>query len=98
MPKTPSKLIFFQSLILGEFTAQDCRELGFIKSQLLCSSCDNLKDFGLEEIKEQCKECCQKESGTSVGKRYAKAVLEVCTCKFGAYPQVKKIPQATNIL
>jgi hypothetical protein len=68
---------------------QDCRELGYIKSQLLCSSCDNLKEFGLEEIREQCKECCQKESGSSAGKKYAKAVLEVCTCKFGAYPQVQ---------
>jgi hypothetical protein len=70
---------------------QDCRDLGFAKPQLLCSSCDNLKDFGLEEIKEQCFECCQKESGSSAGKKYAKAVLEVCTCKFGAYPQVKII-------
>lgn len=67
---------------------QDCRDLGFIKPQLLCSSCENLKDFGLEEIKDHCFECCQKEAGSTAGKKYAKAVLEVCTCKFGAYPQV----------
>ncbi len=73
---------------MSEFTDHDCKELGFIKSQLMCSSCDNLKDFGLEDIREFCFECCQKESGTSTGKKYHKAVLEVCTCKFGAYPQV----------
>lgn len=76
-------------MTIAEFTAQDCRELGFSKSQLLCSSCDNLKDFGLEEIKEQCIECCQKESGGSSGKRFPKAILEVCTCKFGTYPQIQ---------
>lgn len=54
----------------------------------MCSSCDNLKDFGLEEIKEQCFECCQKELGGS-GRKYPKAVLEVCTCKFGTYPQIQ---------
>lgn len=37
--------------ITSEFTTQDCRELGFIKSQLMCSSCEKLDDFGLEEIK-----------------------------------------------
>jgi len=82
-------LSYLISLSLSEFTAQDCRELGFIKSQLLCSSCENLKDFGLEEIKEQCIECCQKESGSSVARKYPKAVLEVCTCKFGTYPQIQ---------
>lgn len=82
-------IISFQSCTIAEFTDADCRELGFIKSQLLCSSCDNLKDFGLEEIKGQCIECCRKESGGSVLRKYPKAVLEVCTCKFGTYPQIQ---------
>uniref|UniRef100_A0A1B0CYX4 Uncharacterized protein n=1 Tax=Phlebotomus papatasi TaxID=29031 RepID=A0A1B0CYX4_PHLPP len=34
----------------AEYSTQDCRELGFIKSQLMCSSCDNL-DFALQELK-----------------------------------------------
>lgn len=55
----------------------------------MCSSCDKLKDFGLEEIRDQCQECCQKESGSSQFRRYPKAVLEVCTCKFQAYPQIQ---------
>lgn len=81
--------LFQYSTTLAEFTAQDCRELGFIKSQLLCSNCGNLKDFGLEEIKEQCIECCQKESVGSAARKYPKAILEICTCSFQTYPQIQ---------
>ncbi|XP_037908694.1 selenoprotein F [Hermetia illucens] len=73
----------------GEFTAHDCRQLGFIKAQLLCSSCAKLPDFGLEDIKDHCLECCQEDSLPVEVKKYPKAVLEVCTCKFGAYPQIQ---------
>lgn len=78
-----------QIFVKSEFTGNDCRELGFIKSQLLCSSCDNLKDFGLEDLRGHCLECCQKESTHHHSKKYPKAVLEVCTCKFSAYPQIQ---------
>lgn len=39
--------------------------------------------------REHCMECCQKDDSAPVSKRYPKAVLEVCTCKFGAYPQIQ---------
>lgn len=39
--------------------------------------------------RDHCKECCQKDDVVSITKRYPKAVLEVCTCKFGAYPQIQ---------
>lgn len=42
--------ILFAFQTNAEFTAQDCRELGFDKTQLMCSSCDNLDSFGLNEI------------------------------------------------
>ena len=39
---------------------------------------------------EKCKECCVKDDDdSSSSKRYPKAVLEVCTCKFGVYPQIQ---------
>uniref|UniRef100_A0A182PGA3 Selenoprotein F n=1 Tax=Anopheles epiroticus TaxID=199890 RepID=A0A182PGA3_9DIPT len=78
------------TVISAEFSAEDCRELGLIKSQLFCSSCSSLSDYGLIELKEHCLECCQKntESDTKL-KVYPMAVLEVCTCKFGAYPQIQ---------
>ncbi|XP_075159786.1 selenoprotein F isoform X2 [Haematobia irritans] len=73
---------------LGEFTAQDCRELGFIKGQLMCSSCEKLDDFSLEALKAHCRECCTLDQ-TPAAYRYPKAILEVCTCKFRAYPQIQ---------
>ncbi|KAL1381016.1 hypothetical protein pipiens_013771 [Culex pipiens pipiens] len=83
-------LTVYHQQINAEFTAQDCRELGFVKTQLFCSSCNSLGEYGLEELKDHCRECCQQdaESGDKL-KVYPKAVLEVCTCKFGAYPQIQ---------
>lgn len=40
-------------------------------------------------FRSHCLECCNKDESTSAIKRYAKARLEVCTCKFGAYPQIQ---------
>lgn len=36
-----------------------------------------------------CLECCQRDSTSSGNRKYPKAILEVCTCKFGAYPQIQ---------
>ncbi|XP_058838338.1 selenoprotein F [Topomyia yanbarensis] len=86
--------VIFVSLLFAciksEFTSKDCRELGFIKAQLFCSSCNSLGEYGLDELKDHCRECCQKDAeGDGKLKVYPKAVLEVCTCKFGAYPQIQ---------
>ncbi|KAJ3665908.1 hypothetical protein Zmor_001372 [Zophobas morio] len=72
-----------------EFTTEDCWALGFNKANLLCSSCDQLSRFNLDVIKEHCKECCHQDESITTEKKYARAVLEVCTCKFGAYPQIQ---------
>lgn len=40
-------------------------------------------------FREHCNECCQKDDVAPTTKQYPKAVLEVCTCKFGAYPQIQ---------
>lgn len=40
-------------------------------------------------FRDHCKECCQKDDVHSATKKYPKAVLEVCTCKFGVYPQIQ---------
>ncbi|XP_039485991.1 selenoprotein F [Drosophila santomea] len=80
--------------IQAELTAADCRSLGFIKAQLMCSSCDKLDDFGLDTIKPQCKQCCTLDQQTAAQRTYAKAILEVCTCKFRAYPQIQAFIQS----
>lgn len=39
-------------------------ELGFT-SNLLCSSCQELRQFGLDVLEEDCKRCCQSEGVAS---------------------------------
>ncbi|VVC89126.1 selenoprotein F [Leptidea sinapis] len=75
--------------VTAEFSTEDCASLGFIKANLLCSSCDKLKDFNLEQLQEHCKECCHHDDSVAKEKKYARAILEVCTCKFPAYPQIQ---------
>lgn len=66
----------------------ECWSLGLISSSLSCNSCRQLEEFGLQQLQGICQRCCTmtSESGEV---RYARAVLEVCTCKFGAYPQIQ---------
>ncbi|CAG9091850.1 unnamed protein product [Plutella xylostella] len=75
--------------VKSEFSTEDCASLGFIKANLLCSSCDQLKDFTLDDLISHCKECCHHDESDPKEKKYARAVLEVCTCKFPAYPQIQ---------
>lgn len=83
-------LLFFTAYsVTADFSTEDCTELGFIKANLVCSSCDKLNDFGLEQLISHCKECCNKDDVDSGQRKYARAVLEVCTCKFPAYPQIQ---------
>lgn len=42
-----------------------------------------------ECLRDHCKQCCHKDENADAVKRYPKARLEVCTCKFGAYPQIQ---------
>lgn len=79
----------FTGSVLAEFSTEDCASLGFIKANLLCSSCDQLKDFNLETLVTHCKECCHQDESAPKEKKYARGILEVCTCKFPAYPQIQ---------
>nr|BAM19212.1 simila to CG7484 [Papilio polytes] len=91
--KTSLSIIFLTIIqaqtCTAEFSSEDCSSLGFIKANLLCSSCDQLKDFNLEQLIEHCKECCHNDESATNEKKYARAILEVCTCKFPAYPQIQ---------
>ncbi|CAG9856786.1 unnamed protein product [Phyllotreta striolata] len=84
-----SFFIIFVNSVSSEFSTEDCWSLGFHKANLLCSSCDQLNKFQLDELTNHCKECCRPDETNSTEKIYYKAVLEVCTCKFGAYPQIQ---------
>ncbi|CAL7944064.1 unnamed protein product [Xylocopa violacea] len=78
------------NFVSTEFSADDCKSLGFKKANLLCSTCEEFKKRDLTEIWNNCQECCLKDDYDVSGfKRYPRAILEVCTCKFGAYPQIQ---------
>ncbi|XP_044270783.1 selenoprotein F [Tribolium madens] len=99
--KTSMIALFFTfcvSKCYSEFTTEDCWALGFNKANLLCSSCEQLSKFNLDVIKDHCKECCHLDESATVEKKYAKAVLEVCTCKFGAYPQIQAFIKSSRPL
>lgn len=79
------------NIVSADFSADDCKLLGFNKANLLCSTCEEFNKLYLTDIWNNCKECCLKDDDydTSGSKRYPRAILEVCTCKFGAYPQIQ---------
>jgi len=39
----------------------ECRELGYDSNTLMCSSCDELKEFKLTALTNNCKQCCIKD-------------------------------------
>uniref|UniRef100_A0A8D2KVE0 Selenoprotein F n=2 Tax=Varanus komodoensis TaxID=61221 RepID=A0A8D2KVE0_VARKO len=61
----------------AELSSEACRELGF-SSNLLCSSCDLLSQFGLNQLDPFCRKCCQEEAQSETRKLYSGAILEVC--------------------
>jgi len=61
-----------------ELSAEDCLQLGFRKSDLLCTKCDELSKFDLDSLKDSCSNCCQRDSASDEVKKYSSARLEVC--------------------
>ncbi|KAJ7332530.1 hypothetical protein JRQ81_014710 [Phrynocephalus forsythii] len=51
----------------AELSSEACRELGF-SSNLLCSSCDLLGQFGLNQLDPFCRKCCQEEAQSETRK------------------------------
>ncbi|XP_065203327.1 selenoprotein F-like [Planococcus citri] len=70
-------------------TAQECLQVGYNSTILKCTSCSSLSKFNLEPLRESCLQCCQFTEDEPAIKKYSKARLEICTCKFGAYPQIQ---------
>lgn len=77
-------------------SANECKQLGFDSSSLLCSSCDELKEFKLSQLEKSCKQCCVSdgEADNESVVKYASATLEVCSWKLGRYPQVQAFIQS----
>lgn len=65
-------------IVSCEYSASECRSLGFNKANLLCSSCFYLTEHDLEVLVSQCRECCLQEGRNDSSTLYPKAILEVC--------------------
>ncbi|KAB7500927.1 selenoprotein [Armadillidium nasatum] len=62
---------------LTKLSVEECFEVGLNRAHLLCSSCDSLKEFGLNEILESnCRKCCDADDDHSEPVKYPKAQLE----------------------
>jgi len=73
----------------AELTLAECRDLGFDKHTLQCSSCDILTEVNLSVLKPNCTSCCIQDNVNAEATKYPKARLEVCGWRLGAYPQVQ---------
>ncbi|KAI6243793.1 15 kDa selenoprotein [Aphelenchoides fujianensis] len=67
-------------------SVEECKEAGFNRGTLKCSSCQLLPQFHLDEIYTDCTRCCSEES--SVHEKYPYAVIEICECNLQRFPQV----------
>jgi len=63
----------------GLWGIEECRVAGFSSANLLCSSCKDLSQFGLNSLEPSCSKCCQDDTGGNIAaKKYAGARLELC--------------------
>ena len=81
------RLMTSQLVIMLDWTMADtdssvaeCLEKGFNSAKLLCSSCDDLKQFDLGVLAQDCAACCISDGGSASleNTKYEKAILEVC--------------------
>ncbi|CAG7836311.1 unnamed protein product [Allacma fusca] len=85
-----SLLIVFLSASVFALSDEECVEHGFNRLTLKCSSCDMLEKFSLDNLEDICQHCCEEDNVIpDGGKKYPKAVLEVCWCKFPTMPQIE---------
>nr|AAY66679.1 salivary selenoprotein precursor [Ixodes scapularis] len=83
------QLLIAPLFALGDLSADECPALGFRKPDLACASCRGLAAFDLDLLRDGCHRCCAHTQDRDAPKRYPRAVLEVCACKFGHMPQIE---------
>jgi len=68
------------SVLGNEIDAAQCLDLGFNSAKLLCSSCDDLRQFDLGALSADCAQCCTRDAGSAKleNTKYERAILEVC--------------------
>jgi len=76
-----SQLVVMMDWVLADqLDAAQCLEKGFNSAKLLCSSCEDLKQFDLSQVAQDCVQCCVSDGGSAnlENTKYERAILEVC--------------------
>ncbi|OXA51318.1 15 kDa selenoprotein [Folsomia candida] len=82
--------------VRSELSVEECKGLGFVKNNLLCSSCALLPQYDLDILKKHCESCCVQETSDSTKdegsaktvKRYPKAPF-VKSDRPGKFPNLE---------
>ena len=74
----------------AKWSPGECLNAGY-SANLLCNSCDDLKQFNLSALESSCRECCETVKEDTDRQYYAKATLKVCQWKIGRYPQIQGV-------
>ena len=61
----PTIILSILQCMSAKLTAEECRSLGFTQN-LMCSTCDELPQFKLEALIENCNGCCQADQNETV--------------------------------
>lgn len=61
----------------AKWSPEKCSEVGY-SPNLLCGSCDDLKQFNLSSLEETCRNCCETGKDENAEQRHAKVTLKVC--------------------
>ncbi|XP_045596919.2 selenoprotein F [Procambarus clarkii] len=63
---------------LQDLSTEECFAAGLNKANLVCSSCDTLKEFNLDVLESSCRKCCNVDDVNASPTKYSRAQLEVC--------------------
>ncbi|RMC08516.1 hypothetical protein DUI87_14762 [Hirundo rustica rustica] len=74
----------------AQLSSEACRELGF-SSNLLCSSCNLLGQFNLNQLDPFCRECCQEEAQLETRKNLRK-FLKLFDIRRGQHTRIGENP------
>lgn len=77
-------------------SADECLGLGFRRPDLTCATCRRLSAFRLDDLEGDCEKCCTRTEDRDATKKYSRAVLEVCACKFGYLPQIEAFVKSSR--
>merc|ERR1712071_289613 len=85
-------LVFFSALVAVvsyEYSAEECRSLGFNRANLLCSPCNYLEEFDLSALENECRACCQQEGKSDAAVLYPQAQAFIKSDKARGLPNLK---------